>query len=101
MRKCPNCADENNHETLFCKTCGRCLLSPDPEDVQSPLAIQVDPYQLPEGVEFYDRHKIRKPSVVWPTRKPQAQPSIITGWLLLLNLLALILVTQIAMYIFK
>jgi hypothetical protein len=65
------------------------------------MAAHTELYRLPEGIEFYDRHRIRKSSATWLTRKPRKQPSVITGWLLLLNLIVLILAPQIAISLFK
>jgi uncharacterized membrane protein YvbJ len=99
MRKCPNCAEENMNESLFCKNCGRCLIAADPEEVQRSTATHTEYYKTPEGIDFYDRHRVKKSRVYSLKRRHQTVPSVMAGWLLLLNLLAFVLMSEIARYI--
>jgi len=99
MRKCSNCAEENINESLFCINCGRCLLTPNPEEVQQPMARPTAHYITPEGIDFYDAHRVKKWRYGEAKRRRQMEPSVILGWLLLLNLLVLIVMSEIARYI--
>ena len=99
MRKCPNCAKENINESLFCENCGRCLLVPDPAEGQWATATHTEHYEIPEGIPFYDGHRIKTSGVGWPMRRHPTRPSVIVGWLLLLNLLVCFLMSEIAKYI--
>jgi uncharacterized membrane protein YvbJ len=99
MRKCPNCAEENINESLFCKHCGRCLLAPDPEEGQRSTAMYTERHKTPEGIDFYDGHILKKSRVARLKRRYQTEPSVIVGWLLLLNLLVFTLMSEIARYI--
>jgi uncharacterized membrane protein YvbJ len=100
MRKCPDCAEENINENLFCKHCGRCLLAPDPEEVQRSTATQIEPHQTHEGIDFDDGHIEKNLGLLRLKRRPQIAPSVIQVWLLLLNLLVFILMSEIVRYIF-
>jgi hypothetical protein len=100
MKKCPNCAEENIFESLFCKHCGRCLLSPDPEVVKWSIATEIELHKTQDGLDFHEDHLAKKPVVVYsPKRRPQTRPAVIEGWLLLLNLLGFILMFEIVRYI--
>lgn len=99
MRKCPNCAEQNINENLFCKNCGRCLLTPDPEEVKQLTAMYTEHHKTREGIDFYDHHRIKKSRVYTLKRRHQTAPSVIQGRLLLVNLLVLVLMSQIAIYI--
>jgi len=96
MRKCPGCAEENIFESLFCKHCGRCLLTPDPEVVKWSIAMHTEHYITPEGIEFYDGHPVKKSRVASLKRRPRTAPSVTEGWLLLLNSLVFFLMFEIA-----
>jgi len=99
MRKCPDCAEENINESLFCKQCGHCLLSPDPEEVPWSTATHTEGYKIPESIEFYDVQIIKKSGVASLKRRHWTAPSVIEGFLLLLNLLVLFLMFEIVRYI--
>ena len=101
MRKCPGCAEENLNETLFCKHCGCCLLAPDPEYGQWSTATHTEHYGTPEGIDFNDGHIVKKSGVARLTRRHQTAPSVIIGWLLLLNLLGFALISEILKYVFS
>jgi hypothetical protein len=99
MRKCPDCAEENINESLFCKHCGRCLLAPDVEEGQWSTATHLEPQKTHEGIDFYDGHTVKNSKVASLKRRHQTGLSVIRGWLLLLNLLVFILMSEIARYI--
>ena len=99
MRKCPDCAEENSSEILFCKHCGRCLLAPDPVESQRPTAMLMEDLTTPEGIELHDVAVVNKSRGYTLKRRPQMAPSVIGGLILLLNLLAFILVFEIVRYI--
>jgi|GEM_PF-5208165 hypothetical protein len=100
MRRCPDCAEENINESLFCKHCGRCLLAPDPEEGQRSTATQIEPHKTHEGIDFDDVHLVKNAGVLRLKRRHQIAPSVIQGWLLLLNFLVFILMSEIVRYIF-
>ena len=100
MKKCPDCAEENMNESLFCKNCGRCLLAPDPEQVQRSIATQIEQPQTHESIEFDEGHIVKNLGALRLRRKHQIPPSILQGWLLILNLLVFILMSEIVRYIF-
>jgi hypothetical protein len=99
MRKCPDCAQENSSEILFCKHCGRCLLAPDPAESQRPTATLIEDLTTPEGIGFHDLAILNKSRVYTLKRKPQMAPSVVGGLILLMNLLAFILMFEIVRYI--
>jgi hypothetical protein len=99
MRKCPDCAEENINESLFCKHCGRCLLAPDPKEGQRLTATHIEHHQTHEGIDFDDGHRVKNSRVARLKRRNQTEPAVIEGWLLLLNLLVLILMFEIVRYI--
>jgi hypothetical protein len=99
MIKCPDCAEENINESLFCKHCGRCLLAPDPERVQWSTAIHIEDYKTDEGIDFHDGHIVKNSSVARQKGRQQTAPVGIGGWILVLNLLVFILISEIARYI--
>jgi hypothetical protein len=99
MRKCPDCAEENINESLFCKHCGRCLLAPDPEEGQRSTATHIEPHKIREGIDFHEGDIVKKSRVASLKRRHQTAPSVIEGWLLSLNLLVIILMFEIARYI--
>jgi hypothetical protein len=101
MRKCPNCAEENINESLFCKHCGRCLLAPDPEKGQWSIAMHTEHHTTREGIGFYVGNVVNKSSVARIRRRHQTGPSVIGGWLLLLNLLVIFLMFEIAYIVTK
>ena len=100
MRKCPDCAEENINESLFCKHCGRCLLAPDPEEGQRSTAAQIEHPKTHEGIDFDDGPIVKNLGVLRLKRRHQIAPAVIQGWLLLLNLLVFILMSEIVRYIF-
>src|SRR5688572_30964118 len=97
MRKCPDCAEENINESLFCKHCGRCLLAPDPEKVQWSRAthIEIEHHKTHETIDFYNGHIVKNSRVAGPKRTQQTSPAVLERWLLLLNMLVLILMSGI------
>jgi hypothetical protein len=95
MRKCPDCAEENINESLFCKHCGRCLLAPDPEMDQWSTATHTEHHKTHEGIDFYDGHIVKNSRVASLKSRHQTVPSVIGGRLLLLNLLVIILMSGI------
>jgi hypothetical protein len=99
MRKCPDCAEENISESLFCKHCGRCLLAPEPEEGLRSRATQTEHQETPEGIDFHDVAIIKKSRVYTLKRRDQTAPSVIGGWVLLVNLIAFILIAEIVSYI--
>ena len=94
MRKCPDCAEENTNEILFCKHCGRCLLSPDPEKIQQLTAPQTEHYQTLESLDVYDGAIVTKTRPL-RLRRHETQLFVILGWIFILNLLIIILVSGI------
>jgi hypothetical protein len=99
MRKCPDCAEENLNEILFCNHCGRCLLSPDPEERQRSTAMPIQHLQIGEGIAFLDGPIAKPSAAAGLKRKTRADPAVTERWLLVLNLLALILMLEIVRYI--
>jgi hypothetical protein len=118
MRKCPDCAEENINESLFCKRCGRVLLPPDPIKIdlsnsQSPgAAPQVIPEELqlriqrsavthiehhktPEAIDFSDRLLVRKMGATRIMRRRRTGLSVYKKPLMLLTLLVVILISHI------
>ena len=118
MRKCPDCAEENINESLFCKRCGRCLLPPDPikidlsnsgspdagplvvpEEVQRwvqrSAATHIEQHKTPEGIDFSDRLLVRKSEAAREKRRRLPGLSVYRKPLMLLNLLVVILITHI------
>ncbi len=118
MRKCPDCAEENINENLFCKRCGRVLLPPDPikidlsnsrspgaeppvvrEEVQ--LLVQrseaphIELHKTPEGIDFSDSLLVRKSEAAIEKRRRLPGLSVYRKPLMLLNLLVVILITHI------
>jgi hypothetical protein len=101
MRKCPDCAEENISESLFCKHCGHCLLAPDPEVIRWSLATHTEQQTTPEGIDFNDGHLVKKSRpVALRIRRPR-EPFVIGGWLLLLNFLVLTLMSYIVMMVIR
>ena len=103
MRKCPDCAEENIYESLFCKHCGRCLLAPDPEEVRWSIATPyTEPAKTPtpEGINFDDIQIVKNSRVAWLQPRQKTAPAVFAWRLLLLNLLAFLLIIEIARYIF-
>jgi hypothetical protein len=80
---------------VFCENCGRCLLSSDPEKVEWVTAPPTDYHKTREGIEFYDRHRIKKSRAASLNRWHLTGRSVIVGWLMLLNLLVFILMSEI------
>ena len=118
MRKCPDCAEENINESLFCKRCGRCLLPPDPikidlsnsrspdtgppvvqEEVQllvqRSTATHIEHHKTPEGIEFSDSLILKKSGTTREKRRRLPGLSVYRKPLMLLNLLVVILITHI------
>jgi hypothetical protein len=95
MRKCPNCAEENISESLFCKHCGRCLLAPEPEKLQLSIAMQTGHHETGAGIEFCDGPMEENSRVARLKRRHPTAPSVIGGRILLLNLLVLVLLSYI------
>lgn len=100
MRKCPDCAEENINESLFCKHCGRCLLAPNPEKGRRSTVMLIEHHTIPEGIDLHDGHIVKKSRFANLKIRRQGGPSGIEGWLLILNLLVFILMLEIARYIF-
>ena len=94
MRKCPDCAEENISESLFCKHCGRCLLAPDPEVVRLSLATHTD-HITPEGIDLSERLLVRKSEATIEKRRRLPGLSVYRKPLMLLNLLVVILISHI------
>ena len=118
MRKCPDCAEENIIESLFCKRCGRCLLPPDPIKIDLPnsrspdaeppvvqeelqLRIQrsavtpIEHLKTPEGIDFSDSLILKKSGAAREKRRRLPGLSVYRKPLMLLNLLVVILITHI------
>ena len=95
MIKCPDCAEETINESLFCKQCGRCLLAPDPEKGQWSTATHTEDYITYEGIDINDGHIVKNSGVARLKRRQRTAPAVIQRWLLLLNLLVLVLMSQI------
>ena len=102
MRKCPDCAEENIYESLFCKHCGHCLLTPDPEEVRWSAVTYTEPTKTPtpEGIDFDAIQIVKNSRVAWLQPRQQTAPAVFARRLLLLNLLAFLLIIEIARYIF-
>ena len=118
MRKCPNCAEENINENLFCKRCGRVLLPPDPPKIdlsdsrspdagplvvpkevqqwiQRPATTHIEHHKTPEGIDFSERLLVRKSEATIEKRRRLPGLSVYRKPLMLLNLLVVILITHI------
>lgn len=98
MRKCPDCTEENITESLFCKHCGRCLLTPEPEMVQLAIAAHPEHPETPEDIDSDDRPIAKRPLVYSLKRRHQTRPAVTQGWLLLTNSLFFILMFEIVRY---
>ena len=96
MRKCPNCAEDNISESLFCKHCGRCLLAPEPEKGQWSTTTHTEHHKTHESTDFSDGHIVKNSRVARLERMQKTAPSVVGGWLLVLNSLVLILMSVIA-----
>jgi hypothetical protein len=100
MTKCPNCAQENMNESLFCKHCGRCLLEPDPEVVQRLIAMPTEHDETPEAIAFSDGYLVEQPRAArLMVGRHQTAPGVIQGRLLVLNLLVLIFMFEMVRHI--
>jgi hypothetical protein len=99
MTKCLSCAEENAFESLFCKHCGRCLLSPDPEKVQWSTSRPIEPQITPELVQLYDGLIARNAIAANLERSSPPATSVIVGGFLLLNVLVILLVAQLVLYL--
>lgn len=95
MRRCPDCAEENIFESLFCKHCGRCLLAPDPEVVKWAPATHTEQHTTLEGIDFHDADRVNKSRASTLKIKRPIETSVIGGWLLLMNLLVFTLISYI------
>jgi hypothetical protein len=96
MRKCPDCAEENVNESLFCKHCGRCLLAPDPG---RSTTTHTEPHITWERSDFFDDPIVKNSIVARTPRRHQTRLSVMNIWLLLLNLLVIILMSEMVRYI--
>ena len=96
MRKCPDCAEENISESLFCKHCGRCLLAPDPEVARLATATHIELHETREDMDFHNGQMVKKPIAYSLKRRHQTRPAVIEGWILFLNVLVFILMFEIA-----
>jgi len=94
MRTCPDCAEENMNEILFCKRCGRCLLLPDPEKPQPLTATQTEHDRTHEDIAVYDGSSEIKTRPL-RLRRQETEPSVILGWIFVVNLLIIILISGI------
>lgn len=101
MRKCPDCAEENINESLFCKQCGRCLLSPDPEEGPRSTVTHREDHTTREGIDFHEGDIVKKSRVASLRIRQHTVPSVIGEWILFLNLLVFFLLAEIAIYIFS
>ena len=99
MTKCPECAEENIFESLFCKHCGRCLLAPDPEKVLWSTATYPEQPKIHKDIDFSDDQIVKDSRVARLKTSWQAVPPVIGGWLLVLNVLVIIFVAEIVMYL--
>jgi hypothetical protein len=99
MIKCPDCAEENIYESLFCKHCGRCLLAPDPEKVHWWTVTYTDQPKIHEEIDFSDSQIVTDSRTARLKPSYQAVPPVIGGWLLVLNVLVIIFVAEIVMYL--
>lgn len=118
MKKCPDCAEENINENLFCKRCGRCLLPPDPikidllnsrsPDAGSPVvreelqlwiqrsaATHTEDHKTPDRIDFADSLLVRKSEAAILKRRRLPGFSVYRKPLMVLNLLVVILITHI------
>ena len=117
MRKCPDCAEGNISESLFCKRCGRCLLPPDPIKIDLPnsrspgaeplvvrqelqlwiqrsTATHIEHHKTPEDIDFLDSLIVKESKAARLKRKRLARLSVYKRPLILLNLLVIILITH-------
>ena len=99
MIKCPDCAEENIFESLFCEHCGRCLLAPDPAKVHWSTVTHTERPKPREGIDFYDGPVKGNSRLARLERGHQTATPVIAGGLLLLNLLVIFLVAQIMIYL--
>ena len=94
MRICPDCAEENINENLFCQHCGRCLLAPDPEKLQLLVATPTERFQRLEDFVVHDASTAEKTRPL-KLKRHEPELSVILGWLFILNLLIIILISGI------
>ncbi len=94
MRKCPNCAEENLYESLFCKHCGYCLLPPEPEKVHWSIAKHTEHPKTHKGIDLDVRQIVENSRVARLKRRRRAVPSVFGVGILLLNMLVIILISQ-------
>jgi hypothetical protein len=97
MTKCFSCAEENAFESLFCKQCGRCLLSPDPERIQQSVHVRIESPIKPEIIGFYDGLIVKNSIAANLERSAQPATPIIVAGFLLLNILIILLVAKIVL----
>ena len=95
MRKCPNCAEENMYESLFCKHCGYCLLPPEPEKAHWSIVSHAEYDKSREGIDFDTGQIIENSRVASIKRRRRAAPSVFGVGIILLNVLVIILISQI------
>ena len=98
MRKCPDCTEEHMNESLFCKHCGRCLLTPDPQMVQLATAAHTEHHETREDIDSAAPHIAKKTVVYNLKRRHQTRPAVTEGWLLFTNSLVFILMFEIVRY---
>ena len=94
MRKCPNCAGENIYENLFCKHCGYCLLPPEPEKVHWSITTHTEHHKPHEGVNIDVRQIVENSRAANLKRRRRAVPSGVGVGIILLNVLVIILISQ-------
>ena len=118
MRKCPECSEENNNESLFCKSCARSLVPPNPikidlsnsrSPVAPPLVVpeelelriqrsaatHIEHHKTAEGIDLSERLLVRKSEATIEKRRRLPGLSVYRKPLMLLNLLVVILITHI------
>ena len=64
--------------------------------VQLSAVTHTEHHQIPEAIDFFDVQIVKKSGVARLKRRREPVPSVVVGWLLLLNFLVFILMSEIA-----
>jgi hypothetical protein len=66
---------------------------------QRPTAPHTEPFKTADIIQFLDAPIKKRRGAARLKRRPQTAPAVIEGWLLLMNLLAFILMSEMVRYI--